>query len=96
MKASGHFQAQATLPHEKFVVPNDMEAGWVQGAGPNNLEKIKIICPYQEISQNTCHPHHSLVIVCTILSYIQFASLYYRQYHDWSLYIHSTKYKVCY
>jgi len=57
MKVSGHFQAQATLPHEKFLVPNDKETGWVQGAGPNTLEKITIICPYQEMSQNTSVIH---------------------------------------
>jgi len=57
MKISGHFQAQATLPHEKFLVPNDKETGWVQGAALNTSEKIKIICPYQKLSQNTSVIH---------------------------------------
>jgi len=38
MKVSGHFQAQATLPQEKFLVSIDKETGWVQGAGTNILE----------------------------------------------------------
>ena len=37
MKVSGHFQAQVTLSHEKFLVPNDKETGWVQGVGPQHF-----------------------------------------------------------
>jgi len=57
MKVSGHFQAQATLPQKKFLVSNDKETGWSQRASPNTLEKIKIICPYQEMSPNTSVIH---------------------------------------
>jgi hypothetical protein len=64
MKVSGHFQAQATLLQGKFMVSNYKETGWVQRASPNTLEKIKIICPNQEMSHNT-----SVIYVIALSSY---------------------------
>jgi hypothetical protein len=80
MEVSGQLQSQATLPLEKPLVPNDKETGWALGAGLHTLEKIKIICPYHEVSHNTSVAQLIALSLSTMLSYIQFIPLSYIQY----------------